>query len=426
MRRMSRSCSVLVLILCAGAVGLADNWPQWRGPGGDGACRETNIPTRWSMTENVAWKTPIAGWGNSTPVVWDDAVFLTTQVDTDLQLLRIDAQTGKIVWTRNVGRGEARREGPPKSAKFHTLHNLASPSCATDGESVIVHFGTGDLACYDFAGTQRWARNLAKDYGAYTIWWGHANSPVLAGNLVISVCMQDPSNGGKSYLVAHDKMTGAERWKVTRATGAQSESADAYTTPLLLRRGERQEFVVMGGECVDAYDPATGKRLWYVGGLAGNRTITGPAAGDDTIFVTRGMRGPLVAVAAGGSGDVRSSHLRWSYTGGATPDTPCPVYANGLVFFASDNGVATCVDAKTGALCWKERLGGDFKASLVAAAGQVYFLDRGGRTTVVPAAREFSKTAVNDLKEEAQASPAISNGRLFLRTRQHLWAIGGR
>ena len=178
----------------------------------------------------------------------------------------------------------------------------------------------------------------------------------------------------------------------------------------------------MGGECVDGYDPATGRRLWYFGGLSGGRTITGPAVGAETVFVTHGMRGPLLAVAAGGAGDVRSSRRRWTYTGG-TPDTPCPVYHDGLVFLVTDNGVATCLDAKTGAACWKERLGGDFKASPVVAAGQLYFVDRAGKTTVVRADRTYSKTAVNDLKEETQASPAISNGQLYLRTRAHLWAI---
>ena len=158
-------------------------------------------------------------------------------------------------------------EGPGGTAKFHRLHNLASPSPVIDGDHVYVHFGTGDLACYDFAGTEIWKHNLAADYGSYTIWWGHANSPVLAGDRLISVCMQDPVKGAKSYLVAHDKSTGQVDWYTERDTGANAESADSYTTPILVTVAGRSELVVMGGNMVDAYDPVTGRRLWFCGGL---------------------------------------------------------------------------------------------------------------------------------------------------------------
>src|SRR5262249_28667318 len=166
-------------------------------------------------------------------------------------------------------RGTPRRQGPVGDGRFHDEQNMASPSPVTDGRHVWAHFGTGDLACYDFDGRQVWGLNLAERHGPYSIWWGHANSPCLAGDLLVSVGMQAPKGGGTSYVVAHDKETGKERWFVPRDTGASAEPADAYTTPALYRRDGRTEVLVFGGNVLDAYDPATGKRLWYCKAFSG-------------------------------------------------------------------------------------------------------------------------------------------------------------
>lgn len=204
----------------------AEDWPAWRGPRGDSNSRETGLPVVWNAESGVAWKTPLPERGSRTPAIWGDAIFVTTQHDDDLLVLKLARQTGAIEWTRTEGHSPTERSGPKREKqKFHQLHNLASPSPVTNGELVVVHFGNGDLAAYDFDGKLHWRRNLQEDHGTYTIWWGHANSPVLYRDLVISVCMQDSladvaGKPAESYLVAHDLQTGKERWKSARMTGA--------------------------------------------------------------------------------------------------------------------------------------------------------------------------------------------------------------
>jgi outer membrane protein assembly factor BamB len=399
-----------------------DVWPQWRGPAGDSVAPGRGFPTHWSKTENVVWKTSIPGWGNSTPAIWKDALFVTTQDDDRLLLLRIDRAGGKIVWQREVGTGKPRRQGPVGNGRFHDEQNMATPSPVTDGRHVWAHFGTGDLACYDFAGTKKWATNLSQRFGPYTIWWGHANSPVLADGLLISVCIQDPKGDGRSYVVAHDKETGQEKWLGQRATGATEEPADSYTTPILHRAGGHTEVIVFGGNVLDAYDPATGKRLWQCAAFKGNRVISGPTLAGDTVFAVQGMKGPVFAIKAGGSEDDHS-RVRWKYPG-ATPDAASPLAVAGLVFLINNAGVAFCLDAQSGRELWKERLGGEFRASPLFAGGNVYFLSKEGKATIVAAAREFQVVASADLGEQIIASPAAARGNLFIRTKQHVFRIG--
>jgi outer membrane protein assembly factor BamB len=307
---------------------------------------------------------------------------------------------------------------------------MASPSPATDGEVVVVHFGNGDLAAYDFAGKKLWGRNLQKDHGAYTIWWGHANSPVLWKDLVISVCMQDSLDDlqkvpAPSYVVAHDRRTGELKWKTMRMTGATKEACDAYTTPIFRRVGDREELIVMGGNQLDAYDPATGKQLWFFKGITGNRVITGPTLGDDVVYATGGQRKTMFALKLGGTGELREQSVLWREEK-STPDSPTPVVYRGLLFWATDDGFAVCLDAKTGELKWRERLTGDHKASPVAADGRVYFLNRAGKCTVVAASDRFEKLAENQIDDETTASMAVSDGRLYIRGRKALYCIGNR
>jgi outer membrane protein assembly factor BamB len=426
-KRQMHTLGLAWLLLAASTDGVAptDVWPQWRGPTGDSVAPGRGLPIRWSASENIIWKTALPGWANSTPAIWRDAIFVTSQEGERLLLLRVNRRTGAIEWQRTVGRGTPRRQGPTGNGRFHDEQNMASPSPVTDGEHVWVHFGNGDLACYDGAGQRVWSLNLTERIGRYSIWWGHANSPVLADDLLISVCMQDPKDGGRSYVVAHDKRTGKERWLVPRDTGATSEPADAYTTPVLSQRGGRIELVVMGGNVLDAYDAATGKRLWYCAAFNGNRVISGPTVAGDTIYAVQGMRGPVVAVREGGAGDVTATHVRWKYTG-ATPDAASPVVANGLVFLATNPGVGVCLDATTGREVWKERLGDGFRATPLVAGDTVYFFSKEGRATLVEAARRFRVRARNDLGEEVVASPAAVGGDLFIRTKEHLLRIGGK
>ncbi|MEX2113558.1 MAG: PQQ-binding-like beta-propeller repeat protein, partial [Pirellulales bacterium] len=409
----------------------AENWPQWRGPRGDSTSQATGLPAAWNTTSKLAWKATLPGWGTSTPAVWDNAIFVTTQHDDDLLVLKLDGRDGAIQWTQTVGTASTPRTGPKRDKQvFHQLHNLASPSPVTDGEVVVVHFGNGDLAAYDFAGKQLWKRNLQDDYGAYTIWWGHANSPVLYGDLVISVCMQDSledlaATPAPSYLVAHDLTTGKERWKSARMTDAPAEQADAYTTPLLVEAAGREQLLVMGANHLDAYDPATGKQLWVMPGLVGGRTVTGPTAAGGMIYVTRGMRGTLLAARFDDDGKLTDDDVVWKYSQG-TPDTPCPVVWRETLFTVTDDGIVRAFNALDGKLHWKERLKGDYKASPIAAEGRIYFLNTAGLCTVVSAAERFEKLSENLLPDTTLASPAVIGNKLLIRGQAALYCVGDK
>jgi outer membrane protein assembly factor BamB len=428
----------VVLALLASAAAWAGDWPQWRGPNGDGVSDEIGLPLTWSEDANVLWKLPLDGSGSSSPVVWGDACFLTTQDGEALSLVKVNVKTGAVEWTRKVGAGAPPRAEAikPKNGdarrhtKFNDLHNFASPTPAVDGEIVVVHFGNGDLAAYDYAGKQLWKRNLQDDYGPYTIWWGHANSPILCKDLVIDVCMQDSLadlDGApvESYLVAHDKRTGDRKWRTVRKTEAKAEECDAYTTPIRRKVGDRTELVVMGGNQLDAYDPDNGNQLWHLPGLVGGRTVTGPTVADGMVFATRGMRKPLLAVKPEISGELSEKAIAWQAEQD-TADASSPVVWKGLLFFTTDNGFAQCYDAKSGERKWKERIPGDYKASPVAADGRIYFLSRDGLCTVIAASEKFEKLAANRLDGDTNASPAVADGRIYIRTSKGLYCIGAK
>lgn len=423
-------CLACLVPLLAADNGLADNWPTWRGPEGTGVSRETNLPLSWSeeQGQGIAWKTEIPEWGNSTPIIWNDAIFITTQAEERLLVLRLDKTTGRIVWTHEVGTADTPRDAPRGQQKFHNLNNNASPSVVTDGEHVIAHFGNGDLAVFNFDGELLWKRNLQADYGKYTIWWGHANSPVIVDGLVVSVCMQDSladlqEKPHPSYLVAHDLKTGKPVWYTPRMTGAMRESCDAYTTPLVRRLADHTEIIVMGAEQLDAYDARTGKQIWYLPGLTGNRTITGPTIDGDIVYATIGMRGATFAARIGGQGRLPSERILWRYEGN-NPDSPSPVFSHGFLYLAADNGIAQCLDAKTGELKWRERLGREFKASPLAAEGRIYFLDTSGRCTVVRVGETFEVLSVNKIEDRTIASPAVSDGHIFIRGQKFVYCVG--
>jgi outer membrane protein assembly factor BamB len=428
---------VLIVLLIALPAPAAD-WPQWRGANGDGVSDETGLPLTWSADAGVRWKLPLGGAGSSSPVVWGDACFLTTQDGDALSLIKVNVQSGQIEWTRKVGSGEPpRAEGiKPKNGdsrrhtKFHNLHNYATPTPATDGEIVVVHFGNGDLAAYDYAGKQLWKRNLQDDYGPYTIWWGHANSPIIYKSLVIDACMQDSladldGTPVESYVAAHDKHTGDLKWRTLRKTEAKAEECDAYTTPIVRKVGDRRELVVMGGNQLDAYEPDGGEQLWFLPGLVGGRTVTGPTVAEGLVYATRGMKKPFLAVKPEGSGELSEKVITWKLEQ-ETPDSSSPVVWKGLLFLVNDGGFAQCYDAKTGEQKWKERLSGDYKASPIAADGRIYFLSRDALCTVVAASDKFEKLAANRLDGETNASPAVAGGHIYIRTSKGLYCIGAK
>ncbi|MCA9039085.1 MAG: PQQ-like beta-propeller repeat protein [Planctomycetaceae bacterium] len=430
------SITLLILLLLTSAhlpAAHAENWPQWRGPSGNSHSSETNLPTKWSESENVTAKIGLPLSGSSTPAIWNNSIFLTVEDEGRLQLLKIDRTTNEIAWKKQVGEGTANRKtegGSSRAPKYHNLHNMASPSPVTDGEIVIVHFGNGDIACYNFEGDQLWKKNLAQQYGGYSIWWGHANSPIIYRDLVISACMQDSladlqDDPVRSYVVAYDRLTGSEVWFTPRMTEATSEECDAYTTPVIRNTPDGTELVIMGGNQLDAYDPETGKQLWKVTGLVGGRTITGPTVAEGFVYSTVGMRGDLNAVRTEKGTNEIDANIVWTYDNN-TPDTCCSVVVDNMLFMVSDNGIASCLNSQSGELHWRHRLGGDFKSSPLYADGHIYFLNKSGVCTVVEAAPEYREISENKLDDEFLASPAVSDGQIFLRGKQTLYVIGER
>lgn len=420
----------------------AENWPAWRGPAYNGVTSEKDLPTEWEATEdgqtkNIVWQCDLPEYGRNTPVIWGDAIFLTSQQDEQLLLLKINKQTGQIEWTREVGRGKTENSDPVgksgegrRSQLFHTEQNMASPSCATDGEVVVVHFGNGDLAVYDFEGRQLWKLNMQEKYGPFTIWWGHANSPVLCDDYVIAMAIQDacrdlPGEPSESYVVAFDRKTGEERWRTLRVTEADQEFGDSYCTPVVRRLEGRTELLVLGGEILDAYDLETGHREWFFPGFVGNRPVTGPIVLGDMIYVTHGKKGPMVALKLKGSGQQsEEDQALWTISKG-TADSSWPVIVGNLLFYVADTGIAHCVDIGSGEVLWKERLAGSpHRASVVTDGKNVYFTGTKGVTTVVRASDQFEVVAENQVDDVLYSAPIPSDGRLFLRGQKRLYCIG--
>ena len=404
----------------------ADDWPQWRGPYGTGVSHEKDVPSQWSHEKNVVWKAPLRGLGSASPIVWGDRIFLTSQIGrgpvrqfrrskesvTASGTVRFQVQAfhrsdGRLLWEH-----EMEREG--RLEPSHDKNNMASSSCVTDGALVYAWFGTGQLVALGIDGGLVWKRHIGNDYSAFEIRWGHASSPVLYKDLVILLCDHTPA----SYLLALDKRTGRERWKVDRGSGLRS-----YSTPLVVRASQGDELIVNSNRRIDSYRPSTGEWLWSAG--EENRvTVPKPVYQDEVIYTSRGYRsGPYMAIRTGGRGDVSQTHVEWRVATGA-PYVSSLLYYQGLIYMASEQGIVSCIDASSGDTVWRERLGGVFSASPVAAAGKIYLLNEEGETIVLRAGRDPEVLERNELNERCLASPAISAGQIFIRSDQHLICIG--
>ena len=441
---MTRSfkLGLALAMVCGGSVTAAD-WPQWRGPRGTGATDEKNLPVRWSATENVAWKAAIGGQGVSSPIVSGDRVFVTSQIGTGVRRPgnhpRL-AQGSGTVGERALGavrdsqaaagdrtffvveafhRIDGRRlwqyrmEATGPLPGVHDKHNLASPSPVTDGQLVYAWFGTGQIVALDMNGKVVWERHLGKEIAPFDIIWGHASSPTLFGDTVLLLCDHTPA----SYLLAVDKKTGKERWKADRGKGRMS-----YTTPFVVETATGPELIVNSSQRVDAYDPRSGAFLWYVGG-SNQFPIPAPTFHDGVLYMTRGYRsGPYMAIRPGGRGDISASHVVWEVPTGA-PYISSLVYDEGILYMASDVGAITAIDAATGKRIWQQRVEGIFSASPVAGDGKIYFVSETGETIVLKVGRQPEVLARNDIGERLIASPAVSNGAIYLRSDDRLFCI---
>jgi outer membrane protein assembly factor BamB len=309
-------------------------------------------------------------------------------------------------------------------------HNMSSPSPVTDGRSVWVLTGTGALKGFDFEGRELWARDIQKDYGAFGLNWGYASSPLLYEDSLYVQVLHGMNTDDPSYVMRVDKKTGKTLWRVERPTDAVRESPDAYTTPALLRVGKTTEIVVSGADYVPGHDPATGKELWRAGGLNPERNpfyrvVASPIVADGLVYVPTRVK-PLLVLRAGGRGDVSKSHLAWSTENG--PDVPTPVTDGRALYVVNDRGIVWSFDAKTGKEVYgQQRLKpGTYSASPVLADGKIYVTNEDGLTSVIKAGPQFELLAENDLAEYTLSSPAISEGQIFIRTSNHLYAIGTR
>lgn len=392
---------IFLLLLCLISV---PDWPQFRGPGGQGVSDERNLPLTWSETKNVRWKVAIPGRGWSSPVIQGDRIWLTTATEEgrSLRAIAVDVNTGAIQQNVEVFR--------LKSAKLMNEKNsFASPTPVIDGDRVYVHFGAYGTACLTQSGEIVWKTKLEYDNGQH----GPGGSPIVYEDLLIVSC-----DGLESqFVVALDKATGKVRWKKTRA-GYQ-----AYTTPLVVNAPGGDQVISPGAFQAIAYEPRTGNEIWSVKYAEGFSNVPRPVYGNGLVFICTGFQEPsLLAVRPDGRGDVTKSKVVWKL-GRAIPRTPSPLLVGDELYIVTDNGIATCVDAKTGEELWRARLDGNFSASPIYADGRIYFLSEEGESIVIAPGRQLKHLATNQLEGPTLASMAVSHSSLFIRSATHLYRL---
>ncbi|MEX0702151.1 MAG: PQQ-binding-like beta-propeller repeat protein [Planctomycetales bacterium] len=397
---------------------LAEDWPGWRGPRGDGTSVETDVPVRWSATENVAWKTPLEWPGHASPIVFGERVFVvgadepvkreSARVDGPRKraLSCFDRRTGQELWERVV------LEAPLE--KLHSLNSRASSTPAVDEKRIYVSFLDRDhmfVAAYDHDGNELWKSRP----GVFSSVHGYCSSPVLFENTVIV----NGDHDGPAYLVALDRATGETVWKTARENKTRS-----YCTPIIRKIDGRTQLMLSGSLSIASHDPRTGKRLWNIDGPT-EQFVASCVYSHGLLFVTGGYPDKhILAIDPQGSGNVTNTHVRWRHAREGVSYVPSPIAAGDWFFVTSDNGIGSCYDAKSGEVMWRERMARHYSGSPVAAGGNVYFTDDDGVTKVVRAAAKYEVVAENRLGEAVYSSAAISGGNIFIRGERHLWSIG--
>lgn len=409
---MERGCWACVAVCLLIATTQAEQWPGWRGPRGDGTSIATSLPLEWSTEKNVVWQAKVEGAGHSSPIIWNDQLFLTTcdEATHERKLLCYDRNTGSLRWQTTITIAPLEQK--------HQLNSYASSTPVTDGQHVWVTFLTGNrvhVACIDFSGKSVWEACPGEFYSMH----GFCSPPTLSRNLLIINCDHDVKEPGKlAYLVALDKATGKEVWRTDRPNRTRS-----YCPPVVFHAAGRDQLVISGSFCVASYDPATGKQLWILDGPT-EQFAASLVQHDGLLFMTGGFpERHLMAIRPDGSGNVTKTHVAWHHPKGAAY-VPSPIAADHLLYMVNDEGIGQCFDTRTGKRHWQKRLGRQFLASPITAGGYVYFPDRDGVTHVLKVGQEFEEVARNDLKEEIFASPAVAGGRIYLRTVSHLYCIG--
>lgn len=413
---MNRTVRTIVVVgaLCLGAAGSSagDSWPQFRGPTGQGLSDSVGLPVSWGEKDNIAWKVPVPGRGWSSPVVLGGQIWLTTALDEgrSVRALCFELQSGKLLHNVEVFR-------PEKPAPLNDKNSHASPTPVIEGKKVWVHFGSMGTACLSTASGEVLWRNTEHETDHKE---GPGSSPALHGDLLLL----NFDGRDKRFVVALNKDSGKLAWKTDRSAPRQfsSELHKAYSTPLVIRSDGRDLAISPGGMRVSAYDVRTGDEVWYVD-YPGFSTVPRPVAGHDMVFLSTGYLGPKIwAIRLGGKGNVSGTHVAWKHNRQA-PANPSPLLVGKELYFVSDGGVATCLDAISGKERWTQRLGGNFSASPLFADGRIYFFNEAGQTTVIAPETTFRRLAVNQLQGTQMATPAVVGKAFFLRTDTHLYRI---
>ena len=398
---------VFVFSLIALVVG---DWSKFRGPNSDGHATEPNTPTEWSDTKNIAWKVPIPGLGWSSPAVVDGKVFLTSAVPKgeglSLRAIALYAETGKVVWDREV-------VSVATKPAIHAKNSHASPTPVVRDGSVFVHFGAlgmARLATVD-GGVQWTCFDLD-----YPPMHGSGGSPILVDGKLFVVC----DGSTKPFVAAVDAETGKVAWKSPRSVEARI--SHSFVTATMTKIDGKTQMLAPGPDHFAAYDLATGAEVWRVR-APGWSVVPQPTVGHGLVIYNHDYDNPeLLAVKLGGKGDITDTNIVWRITRGA-PSTPSPLLVGDELYFVSDNGIASCVDAKTGKSHWMERLGGNFSASPIYAIGRVLFLNENGLATWVQVGKEFAVLGKNEVPGRTLATPAFSNGAMYLRTDEVLYKV---
>jgi outer membrane protein assembly factor BamB len=412
-----RILALFIIALLAPVAAAGENWPQFRGPSGDGHSDATGLPLSWSETENIAWKTPIHDRGWSSPVVWQDQIWLTTATADGHQMFAVcvDRESGKIVHDLKIFDTE-------KPDHIAAVASYASPTPVIEAGRVYLHYGSYGTACVDTAsGSVLWTRrDLKCDHHE-----GPGSSPILFGNLLIF----HVDGRDVQYVIALDKATGNTVWKTDRSVDFSPFDPNirkAFCTPIVIETPAGQQLISPGAKGMMAYNPNTGTELWrtrYNGWSLTPRPVFGHGL---VYFINDYEKPELVALRPEGQGELAESNVAWKITKGM-PSRPSPLLIGDLLFIVNSDGIASCVDAKTGETIWKNRVSGNFSASPIFADGRIYLCDEGSMTTVIEPAREYKVLSVNKLAgEEMFASPAVAGSALYLRSATHLYRIEQR
>jgi outer membrane protein assembly factor BamB len=400
-----------------------ENWPQFRGPNGQGVSNAQGLPVSWSADENIAWKTDIPGESWSSPIVWNDHIFLTTATEDgkNCHIIAVDRKTGNVLWNKIVFTQK------PKQHQ-HEMNTYATPTPVTDGKTVYAVFSGGGFAALDFDGNTRWT-NFDLDFYSHH---GMGTSPILYGDLLILAVNHsnrgEPKGLGwteawdKSYLLALDKNTGKERWR-----GMRGMSKIAHSTPVVMSVNGKDQIISIAGDVIQGFNPADGKLIWTVAS-EGEPCVPTPAVGDGLVYSAPTNRAPIRAVRPDGQGDCTATHIAWEQSGN-TPMMSSFLYVKPCLYACTDNRNLACLDAATGAVLWKLPMrSGALNPSPMYADGKIYVLSEQGTTVVLKPAADPKQPAeiiaTNELKEHCRASIAVAGKQLIIRTDNRLWCIG--